>query len=1293
MKAVSFCLVLLLFGQQIAWAEVYNLKEQADGADYALAITAGVLSSYMVSADWGVLQTFTYTYAIPKISDWAIRKGTGLKGKSADVASAALSSFAISGLDYSRSAQQMAQQSTQKASNMLMRMYLGMKKFFTGFFTAKNEVWSGALVDGLSAGAMATAKQEILEEFDDSADEKKIGQFLGLAGSIAVGIGTRWGLQDLFNVYLGYLPGVGPVALKAGENDKYLVYYYDKQGALVTKQVDNLNEVVQIQEGLPEGSPIGYISAQNAPKNDQELAEYLTQRPGSTGKSVAGDDTKLVMMHKTDGRYELNIKDNDGSYRPVIATETVTKPVTIWDEKEGKMVTKNFNVALKGQFIDTLQRAIPVVTRAAVEVGAGLLGAKRELAVLLSAGAGGGVAGRNVSWWKGALQGLEKGVISAGLLHLSRQTKSPVHGAIFNMGASSVLQFAAVTKPLKETLVKEQKPEDLDLSRKTTDLKLEEGQSRDFWLLKEFIGTSATYANADLYSFGRAQPDFKYENGERTFGFRWTSGNDVFFLSRYNDYVRDVRKDGLMPALMNQFVSSYHNQAVENIHSVLNGDISRAEYVKRLAPYTERAEAIKQRMREQDKAKQFLVEKYTKELNGQLQEFNDTNGTNFANPEDLELEAKKLKNEPKSNLSKQQLAVIDESDRISEIKGLVEYFSADSLKQSVSLDIKQDILAQVNEKFGTNFVSLEALEAKSASLKNDSKSGLSDKDKEMIKASEHLSSVDWVKLTQDLSGTTLKRADTRETTRDIWGAIVGGAAFLNPYLAGLIASSKEASGNSLDKQLTDDDEKIMRLADLLQPKIRNVNEMEFYDLLVKQAELDDLKKTNQTYANVYTKLNEDVAMLESSGGWQRLDTIHGKPYSSVPDRLKNKNMVKDYIPVEISEEAIKNTHDFRTNSDIEKVSAAKGMDREIGKIKDVLSNNPDSLPWNEVEKIQPLLEKNPALADSIAHREVSRQDLEDTIDYLNTPSVRDQAYKQADQRAYEKTQADLSSKYNLTGVADYRDVYGNNPSYYSHWEKTNPIPNPAASIPAPAPEIPAIPSKPVDNDVMVKAANFENINLGFRFDKAKMTVDNENELKAKVNELRKIDPDFKNLTVEIPLQSGTDTYSDVENPPHNIHLGLSRTNTIRDFLIGQGIPDQNIKIINNEVPLKTQKADTFGRQKDRTTNMTLGWTTEQVVKESALTPLQKQPLQNVSGTKILQQTMPPKIISLPSEVKIIEHIVQPGETIERIAAKYNSNSEYANKGLTTSSTRIKDLNNITNANKLRSKQVIKIPIE
>ncbi|MFH1441990.1 MAG: LysM peptidoglycan-binding domain-containing protein [Candidatus Omnitrophota bacterium] len=1358
-RVVSVCLVLLLFSQQIAWAEVINLKEQGDLTDYSVAVISGAISTHAIKPGWGEIEAFTYTYAIPKASDWAIRKGTGFKGKTAELASTVLSTYAVSGIDYSRAAQDTAQRATQKASNIFVRMWTGTKKYLTDLFANKKDICTGALIDSLNAGAMMAAKREIIEELDDSDDEKKIGELLGLAGAYGVGIGMRWGLQATIGDYLGYDPEVGPVVLKPGEKQETIVYYVDENGGLVSKKVNNLDEMAFIQEELPGELFLGYIPPPNAPKDAQELARDLVSGgAGSTdgpkvGPTIEALRDKLINGRKLDRVLPtLKIKGEDGNSRPIIAIKAIPRPITVFDGKTGRWVTKNFKDALWDQTVDTGRRALPVLVRSAIEVAAGLLGAKRELAVLLSSGATGGLFGRNTSWWKGVLGGLGKGVISAGLLHLSRQTKSPVHGAIINIGASSLLQFAAVTEPLKETQAgQNQKPEDMDLSRKTTDLALEEGQSRDFGLLKEFISTSIAYANADLYSFGRAQPLFKYENGERTFGFNWTSGNDALFLARYIDYIKDVRKDGLFPALMNQFVSSYHNQAVENVHGVLSGDISRAEYVKRHAPYIERAEADRQRRLSQEDLIEILVEK-SKEVLSQ---------GNFENPSNI-AKFKKLQEEPESKLSDQDKEFIEDYKRLSDIND-----SKTKLMQAMNLDVVQEELSKFNLKYGTNFTSLQQLRSEAVKLENqldeDKAIVLTDQKRELLNTYSQLEEI--------AASGMIKQFANRETSRDAAGVAGGGLNFVNPYAIALVFSSNEFSGKSHDKTMAARDEEILGLVNLLKPGKVNIGGQDFRvnsegdlttveyreventrlkgsvypriinsgghsfisvgggtlakekaaiiddkviweldsiskdgtravwkndkgefldsqshpelnDLLGKQAALNDLKRTNQTYANVYTKLNEDVTMIESSSGWQRLDMIHGRPYVSVPERLKNKNMVKADISTEMSEEAVKTSYEYWINRNDAKEITAKEIDGKVGTIKKVLSAYPDSLPLSEIEKLQPILKEHPALT-GVPPTEITREDLESVIDHINSFAFRNKAYKQADQRAYKQTEADLSQKYNLTGVADYRDVYGNNPSYYSHWDKT-PMPEPAA---APAPKI------PIDNNVIVRTSNLNMVNLGFRFDKDKMTEDNRKELKAKIDELRKIDPGFKNVAVEIPLQSGTDTYSDIENPPHNVHLGLGRTNTIRDFLIGQGVPDQNIKIVNNEIPLKVEKTDIFGRQNDRTSNIKFGFTTEQVVKESALTSQQRQSLQDVSGTKVLQQAMPPRIISLPSELKFVDHIVQSGETIESIASGYNNNPAYFNKGLTTSSTRIMDLNKITDATKLRPRQVIKVPIE
>ena len=131
------------------------------------------------------------------------------------------------------------------------------------------------------------------------------------------------------------------------------------------------------------------------------------------------------------------------------------------------------------------------------------------------------------------IEGLESGLISVGLQALSRQTKSPVHGAYLNLFASSFAK--SLLHPKEGFLVT--------------------------------LGASMTEANADFMSFGRAtaQP-----NADGTFDFAWHNPNDVFFIARYTDYIRDMQEYGVEYALASQYLSSIHYQSVNNVRDILH---------------------------------------------------------------------------------------------------------------------------------------------------------------------------------------------------------------------------------------------------------------------------------------------------------------------------------------------------------------------------------------------------------------------------------------------------------------------------------------------------------------------------------------------------------------------------------------------------------------------------------------------------------------------------------------------------------------------------------------------------
>ena len=172
----------------------------------------------------------------------------------------------------------------------------------------------------------------------------------------------------------------------------------------------------------------------------------------------------------------------------------------------------------------------------------------KEVGVVLSAGVSRMLANRlaqqGMSDQQALFEGIKFGAISALLQSISLKTKSPVHGAYFNLFASSILKAAFANV---------------------------EGE-KDYGFNTMMISAPMTEGVADIMSLGRATP---YLNNEGTFDLNWHNPNDVFFMGRYYDYIQDLSKYGFSGALMNQFISALHYQAVTNVRDILSGPNQR----------------------------------------------------------------------------------------------------------------------------------------------------------------------------------------------------------------------------------------------------------------------------------------------------------------------------------------------------------------------------------------------------------------------------------------------------------------------------------------------------------------------------------------------------------------------------------------------------------------------------------------------------------------------------------------------------------------------------------------------
>ncbi|MCX5714633.1 MAG: hypothetical protein NT033_07505, partial [Candidatus Omnitrophica bacterium] len=150
------------------------------------------------------------------------------------------------------------------------------------------------------------------------------------------------------------------------------------------------------------------------------------------------------------------------------------------------------------------------------------------------------------------------GATSATLQYISSKTPSALHGAVFNLFAGSLLKAFFIKNAM--------------LFKRTEDGEIV-AVSKGLGFYAAILGSSADEAVADVISMGRAKANMNSKGG---FDLDWIPGqSDAPYLERLYDYIQDMDKYGLGTALMNQFVTSMHYQAVRDVTNTITGKIQR----------------------------------------------------------------------------------------------------------------------------------------------------------------------------------------------------------------------------------------------------------------------------------------------------------------------------------------------------------------------------------------------------------------------------------------------------------------------------------------------------------------------------------------------------------------------------------------------------------------------------------------------------------------------------------------------------------------------------------------------
>ena len=567
-KVVALVLAVMFGSQQVGWAEYIDLRDGAGFEDYALAVAAGGFSSYSMNPSWNVVQMFAYTYLIPLAADKITEDIENPYLRAG--ASAFISAFAVGALDGAFTADKIGDRSSQAISN-------AERASATTAQSAAQQAAANAAKNTVTEVTKETMKGALI----------KGALTTGLAHAAAAVVG-EYADQHGWGRGWGFLAKVVTAQAVQGA----------AESAFGVKQVateDGPAYVKADQGGIFEGAIEKLTDERFLTRLKVEVArvtiEELAVRAGMDEDLVTavGAGLSRVLSYKLYKVKETLQAQKDQYQQRLDKIESSTE--LDQDSQEVKDAVNNLN-----RQIEDLDKQIKV----------------SDIDLFL--------------------QGVRIGLVSAGLQYLSRQTKSPLHGAVFLAGASSLLQGAVINPDLlikadvsderREDLSNLYAQKDAEAARdtrlnqiynsseqdgevrnelhiliteddaKTALLKIGSlnieaevsPEKKGIWLYLDLLQDTITSANADFYSFGRATYKPLRDSSGRPvagyFEFAWQSGNDAFFAARYTDYQKMIRDKGFVTALAYQLASSYFYQAVHNVDSVVSGDINRHVYIR-----------------------------------------------------------------------------------------------------------------------------------------------------------------------------------------------------------------------------------------------------------------------------------------------------------------------------------------------------------------------------------------------------------------------------------------------------------------------------------------------------------------------------------------------------------------------------------------------------------------------------------------------------------------------------------------------------------------------------------------
>lgn len=850
LKIVCLALVFCFGFQQTGLAEVTDLRDEPGVMEYMFTAVGAYVSSRAIKPDWSVAQAWTYTYIIPALSKQVVNM-VGIKGTTGMVVSTMLATLATSKLDYSTSAEKLAAEATSKTAEeatkqatqeavkpeaLLKSIAKDFTSVFKTLFSAGGPIMKGAIIDALTAGVMTVIKEAVAKMFGKM--KKYISEALGYLLSKYAGQHIRAALQKQFAVLLGFSP-VGPTASGA-----------IKDPVEVTLKTGEVKVLPQ---------------------------EEANKLPAETIEKIV----------KLEGDYYLFYK-NVAVTRYYYRNGELVKTTVM--ELRPDYITLNQGIAIQAQQFRQQSRADDI--RVAVQVLARAAGLKREVAILISSGAGSWMAGASVG------EAAIRAAISVIIQRISREFKDPMHATYVLMFVSDLVKY--IITPAghvgKERYATEQEvqkylaenPEVVAAYSQRYELSSEEARKqltkdimatkplsidfgrKDASLFDAFITASATRAAIDAFSFGRAQ-----YGGPGNY-LNWVSGNDVIYINRYTDYMKDVYNEGLGYAELAQYMGAYHNQTVGNVYSIATGEASKAFYVKRME---------KRHLDEINRSLVFFDDTYARDVQGVLQ----------ATGQVKELIDSRISIELQEQATIEQLLSLAEAELA-------------TFKDETQIKQMQDSIAKLNEQYSASKNKIAQLQ-------------------------EQRDGIDKL-VGQAQSGALFDQARKRVISEAKMGTLISVLAMYDPLLA---ATGAAALCN--DFLLQGMNERIKGLQAMAEAVgIETEKGKEITTIINK------LKDSVEAY-----RFNaQEVDNLRSTNGWQQLEAISGQPYVSIDQRVADRAGV---LGVEFSPDAEQYLEELP--KDILKQGEGRRL-FGVAKYLDIIGGNPVYYArWRPEEKPRP----------------------------------------------------------------------------------------------------------------------------------------------------------------------------------------------------------------------------------------------------------------------------------------------------------------------------------------------------